>query len=510
VVPKLANAIVKVENSTAVKILVETTDIYDEIYKAVTDLQKGDVDGFGMEIGLLLAKLRASGCTTPVCTILEGIMASVQLEAKDYQACSADLDKAWGDVTQALAQFKTKQWVNGLKDLSSALATMADGVTACGIPDLAKILEDTATKLGANQTAAEIGTAVQILVEGADVTLDVQKLVLDFEANQWSSVGQDLGSLATWLQGTGCKTFVCKLLEGVLNGAAIPFQNLVACEGDLKAAEDSFVAGAAAMGKKKVKDAVTLWAAGLNSVAKSVQDCGISAELSFIQQEANVLGFGNITAIGNINQIIVHGADFYEDVYGAFEAFAGHDYRTAGADLEKVMNQLSQWTKGHACTSDFCYVVMGMMQYLGDIQGDIKACQADFSNGFKNFSKAVKVLTSHSSTGGSDFHFTTDKSKVKEALGDIGHGLKDVASGVSDCHLAQLAQILEELAAKLGIAPEVTWIEELLKILIDGVQIENELGDACLDFSQGNWVGFGYNIAKLVKTLIGVKVQMVV
>lgn len=56
---------------------------------------------------------------------------------------------------------------------------------------------------------------------------------------------------------------------------------------------------------------------------------------------------------------------------------------------------------------------------------------------------------------------------------------------------------------KLGIAPDVQFIEDVLKILIDGVEIEQEIGSACLDYSEGSWVGFGYNLAKLVKTLIG-------
>jgi len=30
-----------------------------------------------------------------------------------------------------------------------------------------------------------------------------------------------------------------------------------------------------------------------------------------------------------------------------------------------------------------------------------------------------------------------------------------------------------------------------------------EVGNALLDYSDGNWVGFGYNLIKLVKTLLG-------
>ena len=50
---------------------------------------------------------------------------------------------------------------------------------------------------------------------------------------------------------------------------------------------------------------------------------------------------------------------------------------------------------------------------------------------------------------------------------------------------------------------QVAWVEEALKILIEGVEIEQEVGTACVDYSEGNWVGFGYNIAKLIKTLVG-------
>ena len=77
-----------------------------------------------------------------------------------------------------------------------------------------------------------------------------------------------------------------------------------------------------------------------------------------------------------------------------------------------------------------------------------------------------------------------------------------MAKGVSDCHLQEFADLLEKLAVKLGIAPEIGWIEEILHILIEGVNIENEIGDACDDFGEKNWVGFGYNLAKLIKTLL--------
>ena len=42
----------------------------------------------------------------------------------------------------------------------------------------------------------------------------------------------------------------------------------------------------------------------------------------------------------------------------------------------------------------------------------------------------------------------------------------------------------------------------MLHILIEGVQIEEEISAACEDFAAGNWAGFGYELAKLLKLLL--------
>jgi hypothetical protein len=517
VVPKLAAAVVKIENSTAVKIIVGSADVYDELYKAAMDIKTGNAADFGVEMGLLLAKLRASSCSTKACTVLEGVLAALQLEAQDFGACSADIDGTWTDVEQAIQDLKNKDYTGGLVSLGKALTAIAHSVSDCGATQLAKILEDTATKLGDPTAASAIGAAVQVLVQGADVTLDINKLIQDANAQSWSSVGHDLGTLATWLDGTGCKSFVCKIVEGLLNAAAIPFQNLEACEGDLKNAESDFVAGAASIGKKDISGALSYWAAGLNYVAKSTSDCGLASELKFMEQEANVLGFGNVSILGDAAQIIIHGSDFYEDVYAAFEAIEKHDYRTAGSEMGQIMNQLSQWTTGHSCTSPICYVVTGIMQYLGDIEGDIKNCKVDLEQSWGNFTAAYGQLHKSSALeltlssraqrtqnylSSRDFGFNTDPAHIKAGIRDIGFGFEDIAKSVSDCHLQELSEILASLAAKLGLTPEIQFLEDVLKILINGVEIENEIGSACVDWSNDNWVGFGYNVIALVKHLL--------
>jgi len=164
-----------------------------------------------------------------------------------------------------------------------------------------------------------------------------------------------------------------------------------------------------------------------------------------------------------------------------------------------VLNQLSDWTKGHACTSDICYVVIGVLQFMGDIDGSVKQCEDDFKGAWDDFKHAYANFSdSHHSI----FHWKHDSDAIKLGVKSVGLGVQLVANAVSDCHLQEFANLLASLAAKLGIAPEISFLEEILHILIEGVHIEDEVSAACADYSSDNWVGFGFNVAKLLKTLL--------
>jgi len=109
----------------------------------------------------------------------------------------------------------------------------------------------------------------------------------------------------------------------------------------------------------------------------------------------------------------------------------------------------------------------------------------------------------HDSSANSELKgFTKNKTAISAGVGDIGKGIEDLAHSVSDCHLEDLLDILTKLATKLGTKPEIEVVEEILKILIDGVQIEEEIASALEDYADQNWAGFGYNLIKLIKTLL--------
>ncbi len=70
------------------------------------------------------------------------------------------------------------------------------------------------------------------------------------------------------------------------------------------------------------------------------------------------------------------------------------------------------------------------------------------------------------------------------------------------CFSSARADLIAGLATKFGLAPEIGWFEMLLHIIIEGVHIEHELGAALTDFGNSNWVGFGWEVASLIKTLL--------
>lgn len=213
------------------------------------------------------------------------------------------------------------------------------------------------------------------------------------------------------------------------------------------------------------------------------------------------MGFGNVTSKINADMaILVHGFDFFADFKKAVEEMKAHDFRSAGETMQTVMDTLYQWSGKHVCTGDHCYIVVGILQFMGDIQGSLQECESDFKSAFNDFHLAASNFSdSHENRF---FHWNHDKTAIKMGLHSLGDGMHLVSKGVSDCHIQEFADLLEALAVKLGVAPEISWIEELLHILINGVNIEDEIGTALDDWADNNWPGFGYNLAKLIKTLL--------
>ena len=117
---------------------------------------------------------------------------------------------------------------NGVKTISSK----SDFSAICKQP----IIQDIKDK------DLDFGEVVLVLVDGADITNEIADAVADYQAGRLQAFGKDLGDIASFLSDTvHCNTFVCKVVEGILDGADLVLSDLKQCESDLSQAEDDFV-----------------------------------------------------------------------------------------------------------------------------------------------------------------------------------------------------------------------------------------------------------------------------
>ena len=121
--------------------------MYDELYQAAEALANHDPSAFGMQIGRLLQSLRASGCKTKACVIIQGLLGVLQIESADFAACSSDADNAFVQIEDAASAISQKNYLAGAHDLANSVAYFAKAVSSCGVSDVAKTLEDAATSL---------------------------------------------------------------------------------------------------------------------------------------------------------------------------------------------------------------------------------------------------------------------------------------------------------------------------------------------------------------------------
>ncbi|GMI41497.1 hypothetical protein TrCOL_g11329 [Triparma columacea] len=519
IAPKISEAVINGDS-----IIIEVSEVYDDIYQAVLALQRHDYNAFGMEIGKLVTVINTAGCKTAACKILVGLLESAELVAVDYSTCLEAVDATGDDFEQAIAAFESKDYKTGISKIGTTLKSISDDITSCDVKEFADILSSMAGALGADDLVKEIGAVVAVIVAGQDITNEIDMAVSDYKNGDFKAFGKDLGDIAHVLEDElHCNKFVCKILEGILEEAEIVLTNFKQCEDSLEEAEQDFVAGFTAFKSGDKKAGVEDISKGIRQIGEALGDCGLEDELAFLEHEANVFGLSNVTALNKAEEavaILIHGFNFYDNVADMVADVEKHDYRAAGHEIQVIMDDLSKWSTGHVCQNTWCYVVEGIMEAEAIIEGDVRQCEQDFENAWGEFSAAVALFNTQVSLAeelsgeikrklmegeivGDDIEALKVQMshKIADAVKDIGKGLEDVAAGIHDCHLEELADLLTKLAAELAV-PEVSWIAEVLHIVVHGAEIVEDVGLACEDFGDENWVKFGFDLAKLVKVLI--------
>jgi len=401
---------------------------------------------------------------------------------------------------------ESHEWKQSVVDLGDVVMQLVSDIQGCGVTSVLKILESAAKQLGDNALASDVGKVVQFLASGVDIATDIQQIVTDSARKDWAALGHDLGGLSTWLNSTDCRTLSCRILEGVLIEADMALTDLKPCEKELQTAEQDFFTGAQLWGQKQHTNAVNYWSAGLSTLGKSVDACGLTKQLKYLQQEANVFGLGNVTIFGTAVSVLVHGQDIAEEVSAAWNAFADRDYRSVGKNLHMVASQLFNWTTSNLCDSDACYVLNGVLQYSTSFSLDFKKCDKDMTGMMSKFVAGFEDISGHfqASNATNTIGYTKNVSAIRKGIGEIGQGFSALADSIGDCHMQVLFETLTKLAAKLGLSPHIAIAEEVIEIVIDGVPIERAIAGCLQDYGQQNWPGLGYHLIQLVEDLFAV------
>lgn len=486
----------------AIEITVGSVDVSEELFAFAANLIDGDHYGAGLNLVRLLSALRASHCESQACLVVENMMPFLALGFVDLSTCRDGLDQSWSALMDSYSALRSMHWRSAMTHLGEAFAQFARGVAGCA--PVGPIFQRVADLFGGHGSATVIGEMTQMLVGGADVSLDFAQLITDMDHADWDAAGKDLGGLSVRLTETECDSFVCELVEGILGEVGQVMIDLAPCRAELQEVEQSFTAGAALWQEGKAATAVGFLSAGLSHVAASVGKCDLEHHMHFIVQEANLLGLGDITILDEMTQVVIHGADFHGLLHDTCEDMEHHDYLAAGAKMALAMDQLAEWTGRHLCISPVCYAMSGALQFFGDIVDDPVTCAHDFRDVEGNFTAGFEALVEVEVW---PIQFHSNREMIQEGIHKFAAGFGALADLVYDCHLDELRYIMRAIALHLSFGAEITWVLGVLTVVIHGIEITRELVDIAEAYMGNNWPAFGYHFARLVRIIPSEELQ---
>ena len=198
---------------------------------------------------------------------------------------------------------------------------------------------------------------------------------------------------------------LCRLLEGLLDAAAIPFaprgmRRRRACHrGRLQAR------GAR---RGPAQGAVSYWASGLDELAVGRRLRPVD-EFEYVSREAQVLGLAGVGAVGAAAQIPCTAPTFTTTTRPS--RACSRTTGASGAELGKASaaERVDQRARVHLRLRGPRHA-----EFLGDIQGDIRACEAS-STRLGNFSAAFDALRNTSAPSGANADFrSTCRASVRD------------------------------------------------------------------------------------------------
>ncbi|KAG9394542.1 hypothetical protein J8273_4216 [Carpediemonas membranifera] len=467
------------------KIIVKGVDIYDDVYKASEDLANHDFAGAGLAIGDFLSQIRGASCTSEGCQLVVGLLQALNIVLPDLETCESDFDSAFNAFEDGIASAKAGHWSRTIDDFGNGLHEISQGVSACHLTQLAELFDQEASHIKGSKVSEAEGV-IKILVGGLDLFDDIDDAYKSYEKGDITDMGKNIGNVVSALRSIGCTSRGCKFAEGILSAVGEAIVDFAPCASTLEQAMTAFEQGVKYIEEEKWDAALKSFNLGLEDVASATKTCLIPHLEDDLNNFAKLFKLGKTEGVSGDLKLLVAGINIFEDLQSAAANFKNGDYAAFGQTLGSIMSVIKSDLDTNCDNDEWCLLLQGAVQGLNLILPNVHQCKHDGQTVWNDLVEAYDAHKSHN---------------YKDAVKDIAHAMDEFKALVGDCQLEELADLILQLVGDLTGA-SVSWWEKLVKIVIHGIDIADDVIDLVEDVESSNVFGSGIDIAKLIKILL--------
>ncbi|KAG9395365.1 Anaphase-promoting complex subunit 5 [Carpediemonas membranifera] len=467
------------------KLIVKGVDIYDDVYKASEDLANHDFAGAGLAIGDFLSQIRGASCKSEGCQLVVGLLQALNIVLPDLETCESDFDSAFNAFEDGIASAKAGHWSRTIDDFGNGLHEISQGVSACHLTQLAELFDQEASHIKGSKVSEAEGI-VKILVGGLDLFDDIDDAYKSYEKGDITDMGKNIGNVVSALRSIGCTSRGCKFAEGILSAVSEAIIDFAPCASTLEQAMTAFEQGVKYIEEEKWDAAFKAFNLGLEDVASATKTCLIPHLEDDLNNFAKLFKLGKTEGITGDLKILVAGINIFEDLQLASTSFKSGDYAAFGQTLGSIMSIVKSDLDTHCEDDKWCLLLSGAVQGLNMILPNVHQCKHDGEVVWNDFMEAYRALRSHG---------------YKDCVHDLAQAMDQMEKLISDCDVEEIAELILKLAAEISGA-SLSWWEKLVKIVIHGVDIADDVIDLIDDVESENVFGVGIDVAKLVKIVL--------
>jgi len=217
-------------------------------------------------------------------------------------------------------------------------------------------------------------------------------------------------------------------------------------------------------------------------ISKAVNDCGVKDAGTYIERESSKFPRSEVNTIEGLVQVVIGGADVFNELVQAFDALDAHDYHSFGLDISHIIQKINHGQ----CTSPFCVIIRSIFRTFDDFTTNLGECKADFSEAEAEIESFAKQMKSK---------------EYFPALQSLSRGFEKSSATLKECDLIEIADLFAEIAYKLGLHKIEIVSKDLAKIIVTGENIFDNLDIGTKYLINHDYKNFGEWIGRILEKL---------